>query len=206
MGRQLQAWLWRSITIRTYATASPLGSVGPPLLARVREDMKVAMKAKNKAQYVLSNHDLRMLRSHLFCSDLLSLIRLDVLRGLISDATNATKTSNPITTDYQMLQVIRKRVKSCEGAAKEAEDAKREDLRDKELQQITVLEGYIKDSSFVSEENVKMTVQKTIGKIRTEGGKADKANVMKALIGQNGALDGQLVDKKLVAAVVDGML
>ncbi|KAL9099538.1 MAG: hypothetical protein Q9163_004977 [Psora crenata] len=132
--------------------------------------------------------------------------RLDVLRGIISETTNAAKTSNPITTDSHMLQLIRKRVRSSEAAAKEAENAKRNDLRDKELQQVAVLEAYVIDSNGMGEEHLKKVVQETIGRLRTEGQKSDKGSVMKALVGPGGTLDGQLVDRHDVAKLVDGML
>ena len=105
-----------------------------------------------------------------------------------------------------MLQLIRKRAKSSEIAAKEAEDANRDDLRGKELQQIAVLEAYIKDSNVMGEEEVKTVVQQTIGKMRMEGNRCDKGSVMKALVGPGGALNGQLVDRKDVTNIVDGML
>ena len=132
--------------------------------------------------------------------------RLDVLRGLISDTTNAAKASTPIISDNHMIQIIRKRVKSCESAAREAEDANRNDLRDRELQQIAILEAYIQDSNIMSEEDVKEIIQETISKIRTEGKKADKGNVMKALVGPTAPLEGHPVDKKRVAEMVVGML
>ncbi|KAL9125230.1 MAG: hypothetical protein Q9217_005532 [Psora testacea] len=131
---------------------------------------------------------------------------LDVLRGLVSDTTNAAKTSSPVTTDSDMLQLIRRRVRNSELAAKEAENAKRSDLQDKELQQVAILESYVKDSDVLGEGDVRIIVQQTIGKLRTEGLKADKGGVMKALVGPGGALDGQLVDKKDVGRIVDGML
>ncbi|KAL9636006.1 MAG: hypothetical protein Q9164_003108 [Protoblastenia rupestris] len=164
-----------------YSASAPAVAVPPPLLVKVRDDMKAAMRSKDSA-------------------------RLDVLRGLISETTNAAKTSSPVTTDSHMLQLIRKRAKSSEIAAKEAEDANRDDLRGKELQQVAVLVAYIKDSNFMGEEEVKIVVQQTIGKMRMEGNRCDKGSVMKALVGPGGALNGQLVDRKDVANIVDGML
>ena len=105
-----------------------------------------------------------------------------------------------------MLQIIRKHVKSSEGAAKEASEAKRNDLLEKELQQIAILESYIKDSNVMSKEDVKMAVQRTIDEMRTEGMKIGQGSVMKALVGLGGTLDGQLIDKKEVASIVNGML
>ena len=132
--------------------------------------------------------------------------RLDVLRGLIAETTNAAKTSTPVTTDSHMLNLIRKKVKSSQGALAEFEAAGRADLKDREAAQIGVLEDYVKDSNVMSEEDMAQAVQDSIGRLRTERQKTDKGSVMKALIGPGGALDGQLVDKKDVARLVDGML
>ena len=105
-----------------------------------------------------------------------------------------------------MIQLIRKRIKSSEAAAMEAEDAKRNDLRDKELQQATMLEAYIKDSNMMKEEDVERLVQQTIVNMRAEGQRTDKGSIMKALVGPGGAFDGKLVDRKDVAKVVEKTL
>ncbi len=109
--------------------------------------------------------------------------RLDVLRGLIAETTNAAKTSNPVTTDSQMLSIIRKRVKSSEAAISEFEDAKRDDLRDKELGQIAILQEFIDGSNVMGEEDLTVAIQKVLGQMRTEERKADKGSVMRTLVG-----------------------
>ena len=135
-----------------------------------------------------------------------SITRLDVIRGLLSDFTNATKSSKQTPTDSHVLQLIRKRIKGSENAAEEAQKANREDLRAKELQQIALLRSYMTDSDIMGEDDVRIAVQQVIGKMRTESQKTDKGSVMKALVGPEGALDGQLVDKQALAKVVEGML
>lgn len=139
-------------------------------------------------------------------SDISAFPRLDVLRGLISDTTNANKTSNPATTDSHILQIIRKRAKSSEDASKEASNANRSDLVDKEEQQIAILNAYVKNSNMMSEDDLRAAIQQSIGQLRTNGSKTDKGSVMKALLSPGGSLDGQLVDKKEVTKIVDGML
>lgn len=132
--------------------------------------------------------------------------RLDVLRGLISEVTNAAKTSKPVTTDSQMLSIIRKRVKSSENAAAEFKAANREDLRSREAAQADVLEEYIKDSNSLGDEDITMAIQEVVGKMRTEKLDVNRGSVMKALVGPGGRLDGQLVDNSDVARLVGGML
>ena len=129
-----------------------------------------------------------------------------MIRGLLSDFTNATKASKQSPTDSHVLQLIRKRIKSSENAAEEAQKADREDLRGKELQQVALLRSYMTDSDIMGEDDVRIAVQQVIGEMRTGSQKTDKGSVMKALVGPDGALDGQLVDKQALAKMVDGML
>ena len=132
--------------------------------------------------------------------------RLDVLRGLIAEITNAAKTSKPITTDSQVLSLIRKRIKSSEAAATEFQAAKREDLRAREVAQIAVLDAYIQGSNFMGEEEITMAVRSTIGKMRAEEKEISRGSIMKALVGPGGSLEGQIVDKSDVARLVGGMI
>jgi len=131
---------------------------------------------------------------------------LDVIRGLISEMDNAAKTAIPITTDSQMLSLLRKRVKSSQAAVVEFEEAKRHDLREKETAQIAVLEDFIQGSGVTSEEAATTAIQQLIGTMRTEDKKLDKGSVMKALLGPGGTLEGQTVDREEIARLVDGML
>lgn len=135
-----------------------------------------------------------------------SLSRLDVLRGLIAETTNAAKTSTPVTTDSHMLKIIQKKIKSSREVIVQFEEAKRADLKEKESAQVKVLEEYMKDSGIMSDEDLTIAIQQSIGTMRTEGTKTDKGSVMKHLVGPGGALENQLVDKKEVARIVDGML
>ena len=123
----------------------------------------------------------------------------------MSDVTNAAKSSQPVATDSQMLNIIRKRVKSSVTAAEEFSNAKREDLRSREIAQITVLQEYM-PSETLKEEDLKTTIQSVIGVMRTESKQISLGSVMKTLVAVGGPLDGQLVDKKDVAKIVQGML
>lgn len=131
-------------------------------------------------------------------------ISLDVLRGLISDVTNAAKTSKPVTTDAQMLQIIRKRVKSSEAAVEEFQYAKRDDLKDREVAQIAVLKTYIGNSGSFGEDDIARAIQDVIGKMRSEGKTVNQGIVMKSIVGPGGKLEDQSVDNQLVAQMVKG--
>lgn len=166
-----------SYSMTTTSSLAP----SPSLLVKVRNDMKAAMKAKDSS-------------------------RLDVLRGLISDVTNAAKTSKPVNTDAQMLTIIRKRVKSSEAAVEEFQSAKRDDLKDREVAQIAVLEAYIDDSGSMGEDDITRAVQDVVGKLRSEEKTVTQGSVMKYMVGPGGTLEDRPVDKQVVAKLVKSML
>ena len=95
---------------------------------------------------------------------------------------------------------------SSVNAASEFEQAGRTDLQEKERAQLSVLEGYVKSSGMMDEAELQRIVQDHMEKMKTEGQRLDKGTAMKALVGPGGALEGQLVDKKDVAKVVDRCL
>ena len=123
----------------------------------------------------------------------------------MSDVTNAAKSSQPVATDSQMLNIIRKRVKSSVAAAEEFSNAKREDLKSREIAQISVLQEYMPTKN-LKEEDLKTTIQNVIGVMRMEGRQISQGSVMKTLLAVGGPLDGQLIDNRDVAKIVKGML
>ena len=132
--------------------------------------------------------------------------RLDVLRGLVSDATNSAKAAKPVTTDSQMISIIQKRIKCSEAAVEEFSAAKRNDLEDREAAQIAVMEEYINANQFLTEDEMTKAIQDVIDHLRAEAKNPNRGNIMKALVGPEGCLEGQLVDKKDVARLVQDML
>lgn len=110
--------------------------------------------------------------------------------------------SKPITTDPQMLNIIRKRLKSSEAAAAEFEAADRQDLKDREVAQIAVLDEYVQDSNSLGEQAITAAIQDVIGKMRSEKKEVNRGTIMKALVGPGGSLEGQMVDKSDVAKLV----
>ena len=58
--------------------------------------------------------------------------RLNVLRGLLAEVTNAAKTAQPLDSDMKLLGLLRKRTSAANQAAKEFSDAGRQDLTEKE--------------------------------------------------------------------------
>ncbi|KAH7017306.1 hypothetical protein EDB80DRAFT_704553 [Ilyonectria destructans] len=150
----------------------------PPLLSKLKAELKTAMRAKDVP-------------------------RLAVLRAIMSANLNASKTASPIRTDIQLVALIRKIQKSSMDAVTEAKAAGREDLVQKEEDQIKVLEEYVAGSGVqtLGEAELKALVKEAV-----EASKAAGINV-KSLMGDvmkrlSGALEGKDVDKKEIAKMV----
>lgn len=158
---------------RAYSTTS----APPPLLSKLRTDLKEAMRAKDAN-------------------------RLAVVRGLLSEVTNANKTSSPITTDLGLLSVVRKRLSSARGARDEASAASRQDLVDKEEAQIALLEEYASSVEVWSEERIAEVVGAAVAKMRDAGEKLGMGEVIKKLLAPGGELDGKPVEKSKVSIAV----
>ena len=140
--------------------------------------------------------------------DLISWIRdrLNVLRAILAETTNASKTSAPIRTDIQLLSLLRKRITASRSAAEEFSTAHRDDLRDKEQAQIAVMEEYAAGVETVGLDEIAEVVARVIGKIRTDGQAISTGSALKALVGPGGEFEGKAVDKAEVARIVKGML
>ena len=103
-----------------------------------------------------------------------------------------------------MLNIVRKRVKNSEAAVEEFQNAKRDDLKDRELSQIAVLEAYIGESNSMGEDDITRVIQDVIGRLRSEEKTVNQGTVMKSLVGPGGTLENQAVDRQVVAKLVNG--
>lgn len=159
------------------AAPSPSSPATPPLLLKIREDLKTAMRAKDAA-------------------------RLNVLRGLLAEVTNAAKTSSPIDSDMKVLSMLRKRSSAAASAAKEFEGAGRQDLKDKEDAAITILDAYAGEVETVGEQEIVNIVTQAIKVLEGENKKFNQGDVMKQLLGPGGAFEGKNVEKSSVARAV----
>ncbi|EGO59941.1 hypothetical protein NEUTE1DRAFT_61792 [Neurospora tetrasperma FGSC 2508] len=163
--------------IRAYSSdAAPAPA---PLYAKLKGDLKVAMRAKDAP-------------------------RLVVLRAVLAAVLNASKTSQPIETDAQLVALLRKTARTSQEAADQFRAAGRGDLVEKEEAQIRVLEEYVAGSGVqaVDEAELKDMVQAVQSELAAEGVDAKMGEVMKKLLGPGGRLDGKDVEKTLVARIV----
>ncbi|KAL7788732.1 Yqey-like domain-containing protein [Trichoderma ceciliae] len=161
---------------RLYSTQDVDAS--PPLLQKLKGELKSAMRAKDAP-------------------------RLSVLRSIMSANLNASKTSSPIRTDVQLVALIRKLQKSAQDAVADAQAAGRDDLVQKENQQISIFDEYVAGSGVqtLGEAEIKTLINEAVEAAKGAGaaGKSLMGDVMKRV---NAALEGKDVDKKSVAALV----
>jgi len=133
---------------------------------KIREDMKNAMKAKEKD-------------------------KLLVLRSLISEIKKKEIEISKELDDEQVLGVIKSGVKSREDSYESYKNAKREELAEKELFEINVLKEYL--PAQMSEEEVKKAVEAAIAETGANSMR-DMGKVMKLILAKYGAsVDGKLV-------------
>lgn len=128
--------------------------------------------------------------------------RLNVLRAIIAEATNAAKTSAPIKDNMQMLALLRKRRAASKSAAAEFLENKREDLSQKQEEEIAILDEYANQVKVMSEEETAKYVDEAISSIEGGEGKLNAGAVLKELLKTGGSLEGKPVDKSVVARLV----
>lgn len=153
----------------------------PPLLSKLKGDLKAAMKAKDAP-------------------------RLTVLRSVLSATLNASKTASPIRTDAQLVALLRKQARSSLDAAAEFRDAGRQDLVEKEEAQVRVLQEYADGSGIesVGEAELRSMVGHVRAELAAEGitGKAATGEAMKRLLATGGPLDGKDVERSELVRIV----
>ncbi|WPG99193.1 GatB/YqeY domain-containing protein [Acrodontium crateriforme] len=152
-------------------------STPPSLLSKLRSDLKTAMKEKDKD-------------------------RLNVLRSLLAEVTNAAKTSSPIQSDMQVLSLLRKRSAAAKNASSEFAAAGRDDLVEQENRQAHIIEEYAGGVKTMGESEIGEAVNKVVDALKTASEKLNMGDVLKKLLGPGGSLDGKNVEKSEVARLV----
>ena len=169
-------------TTRCYSTSED--APPPPLLVKLKGDLKAAMKAKDAP-------------------------RLSVLRSVLSATLNASKTAQPIDTDAKLVGLLRKSARAAQDAVEEFKSAGRSDLVEKEEAQIRVLEAYVQDSgiTIVSHVELHAAVEHVLGELKEEvGHKPSQGEAIKRLLAPGGRLDGKIFDKAEMVQIVSSIL
>ncbi len=131
--------------------------------------------------------------------------RLSVLRSLLTQTLNASKTSNPINTDMQMLAVLRKSANASRAASAEFRGAGRDDLAEKEDLQIKIMEEYAGGVETIGDELIREAVQGVVVKMKLEGAKIQIGDVLKRVFKPE-VLGEKPVEKGDVARIVKQIL
>lgn len=131
--------------------------------------------------------------------------RLSVLRSLLTQTLNASKTSSPINTDIQMLALIRKSANASRAAQEEFKGAGRIDLAEKEENQVKIMEEYAGGVEVVGEEEIRETVRRTVETMRAEGAKMQMGEVLKKIFSP-AVLGDKPVERGDVAKIVKQIL
>ena len=128
--------------------------------------------------------------------------RLNVLRAIISETSNASKTSSPIKTNMQVLSLLRKKAAASKTASQEFAEAKRDDLKQKQDAEIAVLDEYAGQVETMPEDDISQAVEAAVKSIESSGAKMNAGMVLKELFKRGGRLEDKAVEKAQVAAIV----
>jgi uncharacterized protein YqeY len=161
----------RQVCVRYSSTSNE-----PTILPRLQSDLKTALRAKNKPT-------------------------LSVIRSLQAEIINASKTAKPIETDGALYSLIQKQIKGINTAIQEFENAKRDDLVQKEKEQLAVLEGYANEIPKVEESEVGELVRKAVEGL--EEGKRTFGSVMGRVIG---GIKGRPVDMEGLNRMIEEVI
>ncbi|MCF6092836.1 GatB/YqeY domain-containing protein [Microaerobacter geothermalis] len=138
------------------------------LIERLNEDMKQAMKDKDK-------------------------VKLSVIRMVRSAVKNAEIEARKELSEDEVLAVLNRELKQRRDSLQEFEKAGREDLVEKVKEEIDILVKYLPEQ--LSEEELRRLVEQTITEIGASS-KAEMGKVMGALMPKvKGRADGKLVNQ-----------
>ncbi|KAL7627644.1 hypothetical protein AAE478_001837 [Parahypoxylon ruwenzoriense] len=153
----------------------------PPLLQKLKTDLKTAMRAKDAS-------------------------RLTAIRSVLSAVLNASKTPSPITTDAQLVSLLKRTQRSSNDAIAEFAAAGRQDLVEKEQEQVRVWEEYVAASGVqvLNDENeIRAIVQNFVATLeKLTKGRAKMGETMKLIMSPDGPFEGKNVEKALLAKIV----
>lgn len=130
--------------------------------------------------------------------------RLAVLRGTISEINQLASGDRPVTSDMQILALLKKRKTATEEAAAEAKRVNRPDLQEKEERQLVVIEEYASSISLMDVTEMRQIVRSEIETLKSSAtqDQLKPGMVMKHLLADDGLLGGKALDKAKLAELV----
>ncbi|CAG8469780.1 13008_t:CDS:2 [Ambispora leptoticha] len=149
----------------------------PPLLTKLKSDVKDAMRSKDKG-------------------------KLNVIKGLLSDITYASKsadsTSTFPSTDAEICAIIQRAIKRRQESIDQYSNANRADLASAEQTELEILQTYLPPQ--LSDQEIEDEVKKVISSVGASSVK-DLGRVMKEV-----KLDSSRAPKKRISEVVKRLL
>ncbi|CAF9931581.1 MAG: hypothetical protein GOMPHAMPRED_005958 [Gomphillus americanus] len=151
-----------------------------PMLLRLRSDLKTAMKTKDT-------------------------VRRDTIKEVLANIINAEKKNQPIDTDEKIRKLLLKSASAQKDVAQQLEQQNRNDLRDKELSQASILEAYAHEIKIVEGDDLKHAIDQIVNALKSNGDHVNTSNLMKNLRQSNGPLGGKAFDSAQAIALVKDM-
>ena len=136
------------------------------LKEKLNEDLKKYMKEKNT-------------------------LALNTVRLVIAEIKNKEVEKNSEITDEEILQIIRKQIKMREDSIQQFRSANREDLAEKEAQELEILKNYLPED--LTDEELDKIIQETIKELNASS-KKDFGRVIKEVIQK---VQGRADNKKI---------
>lgn len=127
-------------------------------------------------------------------SALISNHRLNVIKGVLANITNAEKINKPMNSEEKIRKHMLKLAESQRSTAQQFEAANRNDLRDKELAQVAILEAYAAEVKVVPQGQLKDTILKAIEIKKSEGQACNIGTILQVLRRKDGPLQGETFD------------
>ncbi|HOP34545.1 MAG TPA: GatB/YqeY domain-containing protein, partial [Defluviitoga tunisiensis] len=126
-------------------------------------------------------------------------LALNTVRLVIAEIKNKEVEKNSEITDEEILQIIRKQIKMREDSIQQFRSANREDLAEKEAQELEILKNYLPED--LTDEELDKIIQETIKELNASS-KKDFGRVIKEVIQKvQGRADNkkisELISKKL---------
>ena len=132
--------------------------------------------------------------------------RLSVLKAIMAQTLNASKTSNPINTDMQVLALLKKNASASRAASEEFKGNGRQDLADKEDSQLRIIEEYAGSVEVLSNDEIKTAIRGLLDTMsKSDGTVIKEGDVLKKVFSPE-VLGGKPVEKRDVVKIVKQML
>lgn len=129
--------------VRAYSESAAAQPASPPLLLALRQDLKTAMKAKDKE-------------------------KLNVVKAILAEISNAgmAQPPRPIKNDMDILKILQSMEKKHNVAIDSFKTAERQDLVDKEQLQLDIVKDYSGRVEVLAPEKIAEIVDEVVAKLK----------------------------------------